>query len=808
MGKGKKKRGGGYAPNAVGQAGLQGNRSQAQPIPPRPRTPLSTAPRAETSFGTPRGGSKIIADINGVEAPYTHARVPRAVWYPSWGDHVSHDVPLADGWCGHIDLTIEAKTELLVGGARRAPTDTRVGEVWPIRLPDGRHAIPDSSLQGMIRSILETVCFGKLGPFVDKRRYGIREINRGETARVAYSSRISEMVDGVIHPKTKAAWVKSDGKGGALWLHCELARIEHSEIEHLAMPSKSAPNLLGALRREGRDAQTKQWKDAPARYRAFLGPTTNLNDLEISVTPPVSGNYHPNRPIFYAKSNANPGGPHNATLVITGKTSSTLRNDDEPIYHTKHMEFLFHTPRRADVLAGHHDWQGIDQETWDDFLLIHEPPKGSGQKINPNWDFWKGEFDAGRPVPLFCLKEGDKPIAFGTAFMFKLAHRQNTHDLLANSSPEHTRRDTAFDLPSLIFGTTGGKGEFFSGNLKRRASFEWAFRETKADDEQISHSNYDNNVILMSPKGYYPAAVRQPSHLGNPLPAGQAHATWTPTDDNELARTSPEHSGIKLRRTARHTAIPGIELNYQYQPVAGNASRLKLHALPVGAKFTSRLHVHNLNSIELGAIVWALTLGGGNVERWHRLGMGKPFGMGAVQIALGDCVLTRNDGSEISGWQHHCQRAFEAAMDAAMPDLASARGTNWNKTGNPVWRETLQVKALLSAATPREGVLTGYMAIRQHQNAKTTGHFLPPIIADDDGWELQRPNSVTPMQTAVAAPRPGNPVPATAAGGISVGSDVRTVAGRVERVTRIEDGWAYFGDRRQPIATLTVIDDD
>ncbi len=71
---------------------------------------------------------------------------------------------------GEIALEITAETLLLVGGLRRKPSDEQPGHVWPfetIHPQTGQscYAITGSSLQGMIRGLLEIVAFGRLGPF-------------------------------------------------------------------------------------------------------------------------------------------------------------------------------------------------------------------------------------------------------------------------------------------------------------------------------------------------------------------------------------------------------------------------------------------------------------------------------------------------------------------------------------------------------------------------------------------------------------------------------------------------------------------
>jgi hypothetical protein len=50
-------------------------------------------------------------------------------------------------------------------------------------------------------------------------------------------------------------------------------------------------------------------------------------------------------------------------------------------------------------------------------------------------------------------------------------------------------------------------------------------------------------------------------------------------------------------------------------------------------RFTCRIHFENLRPEELGVLWWALALPAGNDRTYyHKLGMGKPLGMGSVAI--------------------------------------------------------------------------------------------------------------------------------------------------------------------------------
>jgi CRISPR-associated protein (TIGR03986 family) len=60
-------------------------------------------------------------------------------------------------------------------------------------------------------------------------------------------------------------------------------------------------------------------------------------------------------------------------------------------------------------------------------------------------------------------------------------------------------------------------------------------------------------------------------------------------------------------------------------------------ALPKGAEFEFEIAFENLTKLELGALVWALEMpvsGNDSDSLFHRLGYGKPFGLGSLQIAI------------------------------------------------------------------------------------------------------------------------------------------------------------------------------
>ncbi len=767
-----------------------------------------------------------------VTAPFQFARIPRAVWFPEWGHLVSHDVPFADGYSGTIDIEIEAMTPLLIGGERRAgkkPLDRnqnprteeerngKEGEVWPVQLPDGTYAIPGSSLQGMIRNILEIACFGQLGPWVDKRRFGIRDISPNETGKAVYASRMTGRVAGVITPKTKAGWLQLLKSGKVKITPCDFARIDSPNIAILAA-GQAAQNLKAVLTGA---------TNAKQRYDAFLNTpherTPNKARLRVSVTLQAPTDAaHSCGPIWYRHCTA--GGTQAGQLVFTGKPSA----GDQA--RRKHYEFVFFDkPTATDIL--------IEDDIWRDFQLIHEPPKGSGEKVNPNWSYWKPDFEAGSRIPIFYLENVDQTdktelgtvAAMGTAFMFKLTHKSDTHQMLENSSERHCDK-LGYDLPSLIFGGSGDGSDnaWFAKSLKRRASFESA-EATLPPSKQGPETS--NKTVLLGPKpSYFPIYVRQPVEVTQP------YASYTPvkrriTDPNDaaLARYHPELSGAKVwpspvDHSVKSGSLPGLPQG------ASNNVAVKLNLLPEKTKFTTRLHVHNLRKVELGALLWALTVGdkvalaGEKSGLRHRLGMAKPYGMGSVRIAIKDVELIPNRETETLD-KFEIFDHFITQMDKLLPDLAASIGGEWTGVGGSglKWSETVQVNALIEAAKPCAEHPTRYMPLDGNDGytkQRVDGGEFSPLVAG--GLELKRrqlgkdiPVEAQPAQVGGQYNKNGGhhrskPLASATTYHADKGCPVEHVDGRTGEISKIEFGLCHIrlqsGEvENWPTNTFTVI---
>lgn len=737
-----------------------------------------------------------------VTAPFRFAPINRRVWFPSWGRLVTHDVPFKDGMSGEIPIEITAETPLLVGGPRRKPgQNNQPGEVWPVETIDRdanrRYAIPGASLQGLVRSILEIAAFGRLGPYVEDRRFGIRDISDTDTAREYYRNRMINRI--------KSGWLTKTGKGRVI-VPCGLARIDFKELCRLK--GEPAPTGSHILLSRSDVWSADPTERARSRYGWFLSPGNQYDDLnrKLFLEPRTP---HP-RAFVQGKGNAIDG-----TIVLTGKPNSGTGP------RLKSLEFVFHSPNRPGALAQAElsTTREVGDDVWDDFELIHFAQPGRPE--NPNWTFWKDEYEAGRPVPVFYLEEGGRIATLGTAFMFKAAFRLSAHDMLRNSTPDHApsearprETDRELDLPSLIFGQVANRdsvgAQAAPPGLKRRASFDPAL----ADAETGQPLDFGDAILLGPKPSYYPIYVRQPTGTGDgQLPRGEMYAVYQQSTrrSEKPERARPELAGVKIWPARGQAAKPIIPQELR------NKTNVQTRLRPVsaGTRFRSVLRFHNLRAAELGAVLWALSFG--DAEAWtpggaptlrHRLGMGKPFGLGEITIRIdwAHAGLRLNDAAATAPAAQDCVARFRAEAEK----FAAAE--------HGAWAESVQVQTLLTAADPTQGKPAELATMRlippkvnQFQDEKGKGNLLPYLVT---GREFVRQSeAAAPSQSPIPGPRPGTstsrrsqpsePQPAPLPR-LREGDEVRHPQHGVVVVDyqRGQSVWVYVGDDENSIEVL------
>lgn len=408
-----------------------------------------------------------------IHAPFNFVPLSSKVVVPAWGSSVSHDLPFKDGASGVLSFTLTNDTELIVGDGNSPQ------EVNPFTLPDGRAAIPGSSLRGMIRAVLEVATFSRFRQ-VDDSRFGVRDLTPG--ARPFYGDVISQNIDGVFKARSQAGWLSFDGRQ---WLisPCELARIEHNDLATLTGDPwwEAVPKGDSAGKYEKFDAWAAQHGVEGRKIYFRPGP------LDIHQHSRVRLRYRRASDLSATAGNRTEG-----TLVFTGQPGPRVPGQSGK----KHLEFIF--------FGGGAPIQ-ISDAVMNGFLQIHEN--------STEWKRMQNDIS----IPVFYLESESAPghvESLGLALMYKLAYKKTVHDVVRHTSPAHLEAAEP-DFCDLLFGRTDDAQD---ASLKSRAWFEPAVAHAVAPLPV-------RDVVLSSPKpSYYPSYVRQNANGG--LLSGD-YTTWS-----------------------------------------------------------------------------------------------------------------------------------------------------------------------------------------------------------------------------------------------------------------------------------------
>jgi CRISPR-associated protein (TIGR03986 family) len=536
------------------------------------------------SGGNPAYGG-LETSMTAISAPYNFVPLSKLIFLPPWGKDVSHDIPSQDGFSGELHYTLIADTPLLVGGKQTKPGNGQPGEVKPFKLPDGRYAIPGSSLKGLMRSVVEIAGFGRMSK-VDEVRPGLRDIS---TADSVYATRVRNNV--------RTGFLRQRADGGQEIVPCLMVRLGHRDLEG----ALGVPSPIFAARQNVKQKYDHWDKLCQERKRDPLQITFDLGQPDAAR-------------LFNGSLKGMP--------VFTGQISDSTKP------RGKQRDFVFYSPKTEQAIP-------VPPDAWRDFLRIHGDADG---KPDMSWPgHWKAQYRAGREIPVFYLQDGSL-LRIGLAYMPKLAGDFSTHDMIAHADPGHLQAPGAehgYDLADLLFGAINGENQ--ADALRGRVSFETALAQGNPQ-AQVQPA-----TILNGPKpSYFPNYITQPA--ADPKTWGiksSQYATYIETG----ASKAPTLRGFK-RYPVRPEAQARVQVLTSEQ-VGNKNVQVVLHPLPSKTRFDGRIVFHNLKPQELGALLWTLTWGG-EAQLRHSLGMGKPFGFGQAHfdVHAERCRIIPNDPAQ------------------------------------------------------------------------------------------------------------------------------------------------------------------
>jgi CRISPR-associated protein (TIGR03986 family) len=385
-----------------------------------------------------------------ITAPFNFVPLNKKVFFPSWAENISHDMPFIDGESGEIDIKIIAKSPIFIKNHAK--------DREKFCNHNGEYYIPSSSIKGVIRNVLEIMSFSKLNKslFTDNT-YAIRDLRNKEL----YMSKMTP-------EKTFCGWLKKEN-GKYFIENCgKPGRIKHEEIDKI-FNIKFAQNF-----KKGKFGNKADDKTAIKKYDLINSTnfTHNFTYLKKDV----------NREIY----TYNPNGEKEATLVLTGQPSARDESGKKP--EGKIYEFLFFQP--IETLE-------VEKKVFENFLFAYFDKRSTEPKESLDWTYWKKKFDNGEKIPVFFQKEENIVLHFGLSYLYKLPYNNS----IKNGIPK-VHFDEKLDLAESIFGYINKENK--ERALKGRVQFSH-FKAT----ENIKFLKEVKETLGTPRASYYPLYVNQ-----------------------------------------------------------------------------------------------------------------------------------------------------------------------------------------------------------------------------------------------------------------------------------------------------------
>lgn len=590
----------------------------------------------------------------------------------------------------------------------------------------GRPVIPGSSLRGMLRSLVEIISYSKVKWVADDQLF-FRAVGDTTSLGKEYRGRMLKSIGDADVPCVRAGYLRKKGHSYVIRPAQEVLDTQYFRVEE-SVAKTAVTGLLDM-------SQLKTRRDE-SEYRA---PNNAYQWLRRGVwfQPVVPADHrHTDRLLRYGKvTNLTESSPPALNGWQKGWFIATGWIPGRPGRLGKHLHWIVAPPLPTAT---------EDIEVRDEDIRAYKDGGGISQAIDAkHFDVLSAASDTGtypEGCPCFYVawqdSRDEKHVSFGHTAMFRLPYERTPLDYV----PQAVRDSSQTDLAEAIFGYAPEAGD------RRRTSR--AGRVFVTDATYVSHPQ--GQPLFLSSNWFTPKV------LGSPKPTTFQHYLVQSGDagHDPLAKDHLAHYGTD----PTETEIRGTKLYWHKQ---GDVTRQRLEEIdqarinrspkqytgikPVASqvRFTFRVYFDNLQDQELGALLWALTLPGAEGQTYcHKLGMGKPLGLGSVHIEDVTLTLTRRtaDKTDQPAEAGRYARLFNAAATAwhvggESGDIASYVGRfeeflrgRLGQSANPPSLSSLPRIAMLLKLLECPGPvdeLTRYMQVEP-----TNEYKLRPVLPD------------------------------------------------------------------------------
>ncbi|NUQ06854.1 MAG: TIGR03986 family CRISPR-associated RAMP protein [Anaerolineae bacterium] len=483
---------------------------------------------------------------------------------------------------GRFDVTVTTVTPLFVRGmlaADKVRAQTVAGnqklETPEFFAVDEVPRIPGSSLRGMLRALVEIVTFSKIH-FVSDQQLMYRALFGSASVVTDYRNRVSPSIPATQRPHF--VYPSQNLRGGYLvrtksesgW-GIQPAQVHNGETFVLVPLSLIRRNLSVDIDPKAPPFPTASVWVSPAARSTYTGQRVNLEVAEASL---VSATQKPNTVA--------------ATLVLS-----------KTVGRRHWYPAVFEAHKSAPPIP-------VSSKLWDTFCEDRDMTRGiPTRKVEHEGDV------------LFYLLDGSGQLVFlGPSMFFRLPYRRTTHELINRAVKDLGLIDYADSMFGYVLEDVTGDGSAYAGRI-----------------------SVTSGKLIGDPAAALEREPFTPKILGSPKPTTFQHyleqADGVRTPSAQLAHWGTPKARIRGHKLYWRKLISGIDAVRETDAVGKEGKQDTQHTsmrpIKPNVQFTFRVYFENLSSAELGALAWALTLGGDPQAR-HMLGMGKPYGMGVARL--------------------------------------------------------------------------------------------------------------------------------------------------------------------------------
>jgi CRISPR-associated protein (TIGR03986 family) len=358
----------------------------------------------------------------------------------------------------------------------------------------------------------------------------------------------------------------------------------------------------------------------------------------------------------------------------------------------------------------------VSRTVWNNFIANNSRPSRRAPKPIGNWGILRStliregnvkDTDPPQRLPVFWVEDQEKGVAdFGLVRVFKRAHDYSVADVLnrtGNGAHHLDIENFEPDFVEALFGFVhepedSGSQKEAKKHAKRHLKGRVAFGFAELDGATSGRESTIVKSAMSAPKPSF-----GPFYLKS-------------SEKKDWSGETAELAGRK-RYPARGADNSAVRNWLEKEKHQGNGNEDTLSRMiflePAGdatLNFKTRITVHNVTPVELGALLWCLTFGGDDSKR-HMIGRAKTAGAGQARISIARTNLTMNDGTTV-------------------PDVAKLF-RDYMEQEVPGWSGFAPIADLLKTASPERGeqLKLDYLGLSEHSKLRKKIYKSPEFNA-------------------------------------------------------------------------------